>query len=374
MEDPQGGFNRYVNLASITPEGATVDVNVAGNLDMLTSTIATLGGGNVNLTSSGGSMDLGTEELFNQSLQVGFGVFTAGGGNVSVIAQGDVNIDGSRIATYDGGNIFVESLMGNVNVGTGGATFTGVQVDFVNPATGLPDFYDEDVFGSGIVANTLVPPPAGKDFPPNPAAVPGDITVKTPRGNITADLGGITQQALNGTSTPGPVINLTAGTPPSDGSPGFVGNIDLGKSGVIGGTVNATANGNITGLIISRQNSNINAAQNFNGSVLAGGSADVSCGGSVSGIIVGVGGASVSGGSVSAEVLSQNASVNGATSQSTLGGATATAASQSAANQASNESKELATTQTSDDDNKKKKNQPLVQRVKRVTVILPTKS
>ncbi len=120
--------------------GSHGDVNVAGNLDMLTSTIATLGGGNLNLTSTGGSMDLGTEELFNQSRQVGFGVFTSGGGNVNVIAQGDVNINGSRIATYNGGDIFVESLMGDVNVGTGGATFTGVQVDFVNPATGLARF------------------------------------------------------------------------------------------------------------------------------------------------------------------------------------------------------------------------------------------
>ncbi len=107
--------------------------------------------------------------------------------------------------------------------------------------------------------------------------------------------------------------------------------------------------------------------------MLAGGSADVSGGGTVSGIIVGVGGASVTGGSVTADVLSQNASVNGGSSQSTLGGATATATSQSAANQASNESKDLATTQTSDDDSKKKK-PSLVQRVKRVTVILPTKS
>ncbi len=378
VHEPLGGFSgaRYGNLAPLTTDGgASVDVTVSGDLDMLTSTIASLGGGDVNLRSTGGTLDLGSQ-IANETRDVGFGVFTSGGGNVSVIAQDDVNIDGSRIATYNGGTIYVESLTGNVNVGSGGNTFTGVMFTYVDPATGKASFYDEDVFGSGIVANTLVPPPKGAaKLPPSlTATVPGDITVYTPQGNITADLGGITQQALNGTTTPGPVINLTAGTPASDGSPGFVGNINLGQSGVIGGTVNATANGNITGLIISRQNSNVNAAQNFTGSVLAGGSADVTGGGTVSGIIVGVGGASVSGGSVSAEVLSQNASVNGASSQSTLGGATATAASQSAANQASNESKELASTQTSDDDNKKKKNQPLVQRVTRVTEILPTKS
>ena len=57
--DPQGGYDRYADLASITPSGATVNVTVSGDLDMLTSTIATIGGGDVNVISTGGSMDLG---------------------------------------------------------------------------------------------------------------------------------------------------------------------------------------------------------------------------------------------------------------------------------------------------------------------------
>src|SRR5436189_59108 len=82
-------------------------------------------------------------------------------------------------------------------------------------------------------------------------------------------------EALNGNVSAGPTVTLTAGTPPSgtegqpDYSPGFQGNIDLGDSGVIGGTINATANGNIKGLVISRQNSTINAAQSFSGTVLS---------------------------------------------------------------------------------------------------------
>jgi filamentous hemagglutinin family protein len=373
--DPQGGFSRYNNLASITPLGATLNVTVSGDLNMLTSTIATLGGGDVNVTSTGGSMDLGSEEVFNQTRQVGFGVYTAGPGNVDVTALGNVNIDGSRIAAYDGGNIAVESLAGNVDVGTGGATQSGVYYSYVNPITGQGDYYPEFTYGSGIVAYTLVPGTVLLPGPPESvgiATVPGNITVETPRGDITASLGGILQEALDGNVSTGPTINLVAGTFPSGNSQGYTGNIDVGQSGVIGSSVNATANGNISGLFISSGNSDITAAQNFSGTVFATGTASVSGGGTVSGTIVGVTGASVSGASIGADVLSQNASVNGGAGQATLGSsATASSTAQSAANATSNENnQQTSTTTTTDDDEKNKKKLPILQRMKRVTVLL----
>ena len=380
VTDPTGGFDRYTDLAALTPVGATVKVTVAGDLTMLTSTIAALGGGDVNVTSTGGTLDLGLQELSPALQQVGPGIFTSGPGHVSVTAFGNVNIDGSRIATFDGGNITVESQTGTVNVGSGGDTYNGVYVSYVDPA-GNANFYAEYVYGSGIVANTLVTPgptaayaTPGSEWPPHHASAPGNITVDAPRGDITASLGGITQEALDGNTATGPTITLTAGTPASATSPGYSGNIDLGQSGVIGGTVNLTANGNITGLIISRQNSTVNAAQNVGVSVISGGTADVSGGGSVSGVIVGAGGVSVSGGSVTATALGQNVSVNGGASQSTLGSsATATGAAQSAANQADAQAREqLANNDgNTEDPNKKQKPLPVIRRVKRVTVILP---
>jgi hypothetical protein len=295
-----------------------------------------------------------------------------------VIAEGDVDINGSRIATYNGGDILVESLTGNVNVGSGGNSINNVSVAYVNPVTGRASLYPEKAFGSGINAFTLVPvPPAsGLSWPPNVATVPGNITVETPQGNIVSTEAGILQEALNGTFAPGPTVTLTAGTFPSSTSSGYVGNIDLGDSGVIGGTVNLSANGNISGQIVSRQNSNVNAAQSFSGTLLAGGTADVTGGGTVSGTIVGVGGANVSGaGGVTASVLGQNVSVNGGASQSTLGSsATATASTQSAAQQASSQSQQtVANDQSGQDDNKKKKNTQ-IRKVGHVTVILASAS
>jgi filamentous hemagglutinin family protein len=399
--DPQSTYGRYQNLASVTTSSANLNVDITGpdqtatvnvpmpdgtvqtiqphsSLDMFTSTIATLGGGNLNLTSDHGSMNLGTSLLFNTSIYVALGVYTAAGGDVNVTAQGDVNINGSRIATYNGGNIDITSTGGNVSVGSGGATQSGVFLTYTD--AGTPGYYQEFVYGSGIVANTLVPASAATlgdgiyvGYPPSGSSVkiakaPGNITVTTPEGDITSTLGGITQEAL-GTSTPsGPTISLSAG----DAT--HVGNIDLGQSGVIGGSVSIKATGNIKGPIISRQNTSVQATGIASVSVLAGGSASVS-GTSVSGVIVGAGGVSVSGGAISAEVLGQNVSVNGGASQSTLGtSANATATSQAAAQQATSETKQMASNDNGDDDEKKKKKGALLQRVKRVTVILPKKA
>jgi filamentous hemagglutinin family protein len=369
-------LGRYLNLAPVTPLGATLNVTVDGDLSMLTSTIATMGGGDVNV-NSGGAMDLGSQDLFgNPQRQIGFGIYSTGRGNVNVSAVGDIDINGSRIASYNGGNISVESLTGDVNAGSGGANFIQVGVSYVDPLTGKAGIYLERVFGSGIVANTLVDP----SQVPGASAVPGNITVETPQGDIVANQGGIVQEALNGNVSAGPTVTLVAGTPASDGSPGYAGNIDLGTSGVIGGTVNATANGNITGLIISRQNSSISAAETFSGTVLSGGQANLSAS-SVSGTstIIGVGGVSVAGALGSgAQVLGQNVSVNGGASQSTLGtSATASTASQSAANTATSDAeKQVANNDDSGDDEKKKKHKgpALAHRVGRVTVLLPAKS
>jgi filamentous hemagglutinin family protein len=369
--EPPGGAGRFANLAPYTKSGATLNVTVDGNLDMLTSTIAALGGGNLNL-STGGTMDLGSPDLSGTRGGPGdlaFGVFTTGKGNVTVHAGGDVNIDGSRIAAYNGGAISIVSDHGNVNAGSGGAVQAFLYYFYVDPVTGLAADKQGGVYGSGIVATTL-PTRAGTPPVPGSATQPGDIDVTAPQGDILSTQGGILQIALNGNVSAGPKITLKAG------SPGYPGNIDLGQSGVIGGEIDLQANGNISGLVVSRQNATINAAQSFSGTVLSGGSANLSAGGSISGTVIGVGGVNASGGQgVTASLLGQNVSVGGGQAQSTLGTtAAATATSSSAAGQASAETKTTVATGDKQDDDDKKKKGPLpalVRRVGRVTVLLP---
>ena len=308
---------KYSSLSAVTPDesGAKINVITTGDLTMQTSRIASMFGGDLNVNSMDGSINVGAQNFFITSVSpLAYGIYTSGHSDVTVTAHDDININGSRIAAYDGGDVTVESYFGNVNAGSGGNTYVNVPI-VRSPGKTISD----PIYGSGILAESLPP-----SLQSAGASLPGDITVSTPRGDIVAGLAGVLQLALDGNIASGPKVTLTAGTPAvkdDNGniiSPAITGNIDLGQSGLIGGEVNVTAQGNIKGLIISRQSSSINAAQNFSGTVLSAGNANVAAGGTVAGVIVGIGGASVSG-TVIADVIGQNVSVNGGNSTSTLG-------------------------------------------------------
>ena len=373
LDSSEAGLDRFANLATITPVGADINVTAAGDIVMVTSTIASLAGGNESIRSTEGEIDLGVGAGLSANGALPLGAFVTGSGpngpgGISVSAYGNVNVDSSRIAAYDGGNVTVHSDTGSVDAGSGGASAATVQTHFVDPVTMQPGLYQAGVYGSGILAVTLVDPTQA----PNSPTKPGDIVVTTPEGDINASLGGILQEALNGSIAGGPSVTLSAGTFPGPGVTPYVGNINLGDSGVIGGTVNLSANGNINGLIISQQNSSINAAQNVAVTVLSGGTANVSStSGSVSGTIVGVNGATVSGGlGVSATVMSQNATVNGGPSTSTLGTtATATAAATSAAGNASTEAQAQVNASSSTGSSTNAPASFLTRLTKRVTVL-----
>jgi len=382
----------YYYLTPYITSGATINVT-ADYLEMPISLIATLGGGDVNVNCTGAipgsagsgspgvSMDLGSLDLadFEGYLMarsnLGLGIYTSAGGNVNVAGVGTINIDTSRIATFDGGNIFIESYTGSVNAGSGSTTPIPVTSYPINTPLGTPPY--EYVFANGIVADTLAPGPDDSLVPGAPTQ-PGNITVITPQGDIVASQGGILQETLNGTLEAGPSITLEAGTPAggdwsSTAPPVYVGNVKLDNSGVIGGTVNVKATGKVSGLVISSQNANITSQTAGSLTVLAAGIANVAVsGGSGPGItIIGGQGVNASGLGTGALLLGQNVSVNGGAAQSTLGSsASATSTSQSAASQTSNEGQEQAAATGNSDDDEKKKKKPVLRHIGRVTVIL----
>jgi filamentous hemagglutinin family protein len=362
----------YSMLAPYTTSGASIDVEITGDLDMVTSTIASMYGGNVKVNSSAGTLNLGSQDLFTDS-RFAFGIYTSGHSDVRVTAAGDINIQSSRIAAYNGGDVFVESFDGDINVGSGGNTYVLVPLVSRNPISGLGDSARYPIYGSGIVATSLpknLQTPGGN-------VLPGDITVMTPHGDISSSKAGILQLPLDGSVAGGPKVTLIAGTPAQDGNPAIPGNIDLGNGGLIGGTVSLTAEGDIKGLVVSRQSSTIQAAQNFSGTLLSAGTANIAAGGTVSGTIVGVGGVSASAGKIDATILSQNVSIGGGQSQSTLGNsANATATSQAASQQANSDAQQQVSSDNKKDDDMKKgvKRPTITRRVGRVTVILPKSS
>ena len=369
----------YSFLAPYTTSAANIDVT-ADYLEMPASTIACLAnGGSITVTASGQipgsalnangigvSMDLGSQELegfeaeIMNTTHIGLGIYTTGGGNVNLTAQGTINVDSSRVATFDGGNIDIVSKMGDLNAGNG-STGT-IPVNYFDPNFAGANNPLEQVPANGIIAATLT---GGSIIPPGAVLLPGNITIYTPEGSVYASAGGISQIAYNETlsaSSGSATINLHAG------SPGYIGNLNLGESGVIGINVDAYASGDINGLIFAEGNANINTAGSFTGTVFSGGSTSISSGGAISGTIVAVGGLSTSGGgNLSASVFSGSVNGGAGTLATT---AVASSSSTSAASQTSAQGQQQIASNSGDDDKKKNKKKDMLRTIGRVTILL----
>ncbi len=361
-------------LAKYFTEGADINVLLAGDLDMFSTKIASLNGGNI-FVSVNGRVSVGSRD-FTAGGQAARGIFTVDPSDVTVIAQGNINVNGSRMAAYDGGNVLVRSLEGNVDAGTGGTGAATVEKIYVDPVTRVIRSYSPTIPGSGILATTF-PPSLDPAFPASRNHV-GDILVETPRGDIIASAGGIVQIPLNGVGNNLGTVTLRAGSKDANGNVIYVGNIDASGSGVIGSTVKLEASGNIKGLVFARANLDISANQNVNVTALAAGNASVSAGDTLSGTIIGVGSVTASGASVDASLLSQNISASGDVSSSQMGFSHGTAASSTSqgSQQADEQAKEAAAGRKDSDTDELTKKRPgprLAKTIGRVTVILPEK-
>jgi filamentous hemagglutinin family protein len=341
-------------LAAISPYGASLNVNATGNLSMTSSKITDEGlNGNLQLTV-GGALDVGGEFTTFGDPNAPRGIFTTSGGNIAVAANGDVNLNGSRIAAYDGGNIAINSATGDVNAGSGGVGFVSMQGVQLDPRTGLLEVVPATIAGSGILATTL----------PGSRGTLGNITVDAPNGSINASAGGIIQIALNGASQRNACINLNAGK-----------DINASGSGIIGGNLQLTAGGRINGILVGTGTIDVNSQSAVNVTAFGGGGVNISASGSISGTVISGGNVSVSGEAITANVIAQSVSSSGNASQANIGvPASNVAHEDSQASETANSSIVKAQTSTDDDEKKKKTGAiTLAQKVGRVTVILPPK-
>jgi hypothetical protein len=365
-------LNQYYisTLPGYIPHGADINVNLSGDLDMFATTISTLNGGNISVNAAG-DVNVGSTYVSGND-DYARGIYTTGEGSVSVIAGGNIEVAGSRIAAYDGGNVTVESLYGNVDAGNGGSGSVTVDEYYVDPLTGTTEFSNPTIPLSGILAMTFPPRDSSST---EPAYSVGNVLVETPQGSITASAAGVVQLPLNGSDSSSATVTVLAGSRDAGGNILYVGDIDTSGAGVIGSTVKMDATGGIIGLIFARDNADITAQQNADVTVLAQGTANVSAGGNLSGTIVGVGGLSASsGGSIDASLLSQNISP-GVETSGQKGFTQGTAANTASAGLANDQTTKPtdSSDDTTDDEKKKGKKVTLAQKVGRVTVILPPK-
>jgi filamentous hemagglutinin family protein len=383
--DANGNAEFIYPLANYFTQGADIKVTTTGgDLDMFSTSISSQNGGKININAAG-KISVGSD-FFTDLTSQPRGIFTTAGSDISVIADGDIDVNGSRIAAFDGGNVTVESLNGDVNAGTGASSIITVGEFYVDPVTRTVYGYAPQIPFSGILALTF---PTRRASYPAPAASLGNILVEAPNGSVNADVAGILQLPLNQLNYPAATTTVLAGyelrdsenNPVTaanwfDGTADFVSsgqNIYASGSGIIAGNAILNASGSIYGLIFARNNIDINAQQNVDVTALGGANVSVNSGGTISGTIIGVGGVSASGGSIDASLISANVS-GGTSGQSGLGqGTAANAASQSAANDDSTKVAKTDNSTDDDDPKKKKKGIALAQKVSRVTVLLPKK-
>ena len=331
--------------------GADIKVTASEDLEMTSSQIASFNGGSIDVQAAG-NINVGAQEQFTSD-DTPKGIYSGSGGNVSVTAGGNIIVNGSRIASYDGGNVTVVSTGGNVDAGEGAKGFFSITSQQLNPVTGAIEVRNDRFFGSGIVALTR----------PDSASQVGDISV-TAGQDILANAGGILQLAFNHSDRTSSSVTLDAGR-----------NIEANQSGILGANVNLKAQGNIQGLVVANQNLNIDAARSVSVTALASGGVTIKSGESVSGTVIGGGNVSVSGSDISASVISTggSAAANDSASRANAFQNVAAPAAQQTAPLASKTVAENKPELTEEDEKKKARKPVLARSTGRVTVILPNR-
>jgi filamentous hemagglutinin family protein len=181
----------------IAAGAASILVTVSGNLDMFSTMIASLYGGNIYI-NAGGNINVGSP-VFSANTTDPRGIFSTDQGNVAVYADGNIEVNGSRIAVYDtrqtsdnssgtlGGSVTVVSRNGNIDAGNGGSGFVDFYSYRAGPDQTVASFHSE-IPGSGIMDVSYTQP--------------GSILVESPNGSVNAGAGGILQLLLNGPPLP----------------------------------------------------------------------------------------------------------------------------------------------------------------------------
>jgi filamentous hemagglutinin len=95
-----------------------------GDLTLDFSQIYTLSGGNISLIVPGGSIDVGLAVSPTSGAKSAsqLGIVAQGAGSVDIYTKGDVNVNTSRIFTLGGGNIEIWSNEGSIDAGLGAKT------------------------------------------------------------------------------------------------------------------------------------------------------------------------------------------------------------------------------------------------------------
>src|SRR5215471_13417383 len=211
--DPSSpNFGSYTNgfaaIAALFPDGGAH----AGNISLTSREIKTTNGGNIGLLAPGGELDVGLNVAGAQAADQG--ILTQHGGNINIFTYNSVNVGTSRIFTLRGGNEIIWSTVGDIAAGSSSKTVLAapptrvlidpqsadVETDLAGLATGG---------GIGVLQEVAGIPPADVDLiAPNGTINAGDAGIRV-SGNLNLAalvVLNATNISVGGTSTGIPTV------------------------------------------------------------------------------------------------------------------------------------------------------------------------
>jgi hypothetical protein len=173
--------NGFAAIAALFPGG------YAGNISLTSREIKTTNGGNIALLAPGGELDVGLNAGGAQAADQG--ILTQHGGNINIFTHNSVNVGTSRIFTLRGGNEIIWSTVGDIAAGSSSKTVLAapptrvlidpqsadIETDLAGLATGG---------GIGVLQEVAGVPPADIDLiAPNGTINAGDAGIRV-SGNL----------------------------------------------------------------------------------------------------------------------------------------------------------------------------------------------
>jgi hypothetical protein len=208
-----------------------------GDIDVTARDIKTESGGNISLLAPDGQVTVGLNSSQGNDV-TNLGIITQAGGNISIFANGDVNVGTSRIFTLHGGNEIIWSSAGNIDAGASSKTVqsapptrvlvdpqsANVQTDLAGLATGG---------GIGVLASVTGVAPGNVDL----IAPTGDVNAGEAGIRATGNLSIAAVQVLNASNIS--AGGATSGLPPPVAAPNIAG---LTAASNVGGAATDAAN------------------------------------------------------------------------------------------------------------------------------------